>query len=53
MGLLLPPETKEESTSVNVPESKSAEESKENEPRKGYDPKRQEFVMMYVIHKGV
>lgn len=22
------------------------------QPRKGYEPKRQEFVMMYVIHKG-
>jgi hypothetical protein len=53
MGLPMAPEIKEETTNANVPETKSTEESKENEPRKGYDPKRQEFVMMYVIHKGV
>jgi hypothetical protein len=29
------------------------EEAQESgEPRKKYDPKRQEFVMMYVIQKG-
>ncbi len=37
---------------IIIEEVKEVVEDESGEPRKKYDPKRQEFVMMYVIQKG-
>ncbi len=37
---------------IIIEEVKEVVEDESGEPRKKYDPKRQEFVMMYIIQKG-
>jgi hypothetical protein len=37
---------------IIIEEVKEEADESGGEPRKKYDPKRQEFVMMYVIQKG-